>query len=67
MADPKIDELSVMTQLSYYVIEGSPGYDKTMEWVNSKLSVSTITNFSVIILLLNCFQKFLSFSTLFSI
>lgn len=48
MSDPKIDELSVMTQLSYYVTEGSPGYDKTMEWVNSKLSVSRITNFSVI-------------------
>ncbi|CAD5119535.1 DgyrCDS8135 [Dimorphilus gyrociliatus] len=46
MANPNIDELSVMTQLSYYVTEGSPGYIKTMEWVNSKLCVSTISNFT---------------------
>ena len=41
------DELSVMTYLSYYCSgDNSPGYNRLLEWVRSKIPEYNITNFT---------------------
>ena len=37
---PRLDELSGMTYLSYFLNVNSPGYDATLAWVNSTLKGS---------------------------
>lgn len=43
-SSPDLDELSGMTYLSYFTAEGAPGYNTTLQWVNSHVQVS---NFDV--------------------
>lgn len=37
LASPWLDELSGMTYLSYFMKPGSPGFNATLRWVNSRL------------------------------
>ncbi|XP_050306612.1 filamin-A isoform X2 [Anthonomus grandis grandis] len=37
LASPWLDELSGMTYLSYFMKPGSPGFQATLKWVNSRL------------------------------
>ncbi|ELT88714.1 hypothetical protein CAPTEDRAFT_118724 [Capitella teleta] len=39
-SSPDLDELSGMTYLSYFTAEGAPGYNTTLQWVNSHVQVS---------------------------
>ncbi|XP_076247657.1 filamin-type immunoglobulin domains fbug isoform X3 [Calliopsis andreniformis] len=46
LASPYLDELSGMTYLSYFMKEGSPGFDATLRWVNSQLPHHPVQNFT---------------------
>ena len=47
MSSPELDELSSITYLSYFMKEGSPGYNATLRLIQSILSDETISNFTV--------------------
>ena len=42
-----LDELSGMTYLSYFMNEGAPGYNATLEWVKDVIQPAACTNFTV--------------------
>lgn len=42
----RLDELSGMTYLSYFMKPGGPGYNATMRWVNSQVK-NEVNNFTV--------------------
>jgi filamin len=46
LVNPEIDELSVMTYLSYFCGAGSPGFHNLLKWVNSVIPEYKITNFT---------------------
>ena len=43
---PKPDELSVITYVSYYCGQESPGKNALLEWINSKIPEHKISNFT---------------------
>ena len=46
LVNPDIDELSVMTYVSYFCGAGSPGFYKLLKWVNSVIPEYGIKNFT---------------------
>ena len=47
LTNPDLDELSGMTYLSYFMKVDSPGYNATLNWVQSQVQYPQITNFQV--------------------
>ena len=47
MSSPELDELSAITYLSYFIKEGSPGYNATFKLIQSLLLDEKISNFTV--------------------
>jgi len=47
LSSPDLDELSGMTYLSYFMKVDSPGYHATLEWVQSQVPHTQISNFQV--------------------
>ncbi|XP_022095231.1 filamin-A-like [Acanthaster planci] len=45
MNNPKVDELSVMTYLSYFPRKGGPGWKTTLNWVRNKVPELNVQNF----------------------
>ena len=46
-ASPNLDELSGMTYVSYFMMEGAPGYNATMRWVKNTIDPEPVENFEV--------------------
>lgn len=46
LVNPDIDELSVMTYISYFCGAGSPGFHNLLKWVNSVIPEYSIRNFT---------------------
>ena len=47
LASPYLDDLSGMTYLSYFMKEGGPGYNATLNWAKKQLPEKNIKNFTV--------------------
>ena len=47
LSSPNLDEVSLTTYLSFFLQEGGPGHQVTLDWVKRQLGPENLSNFTV--------------------